>query len=193
VIRPGSRALESSAKVHLVPFGERIPWQNVFPFLGKIRLGQAEFKPGDKPIVFTGKGVPPFGCLICFEVLFPEIGAHLVDQGARIFAHITNDGWYGDSPEPYQHLKFAQLRAVAARRSIVRAANTGISALILPSGKFVNTIGYDKAGFILGELPLRSDVTLSVRLVSFWYPFYIALLIGTWGAIWYRGRSRELL
>jgi apolipoprotein N-acyltransferase len=178
VIRPHSRGLESSAKVQLVPFGERIPWQNYFPILGEVQLGQAEFKPGDHPVVFSGAGAPDFGCLICFEVVFPEIAASLVNDGAQILAHITNDGWYGNTSGPYQHLYLARLRAVVTRRSIVRAANTGISALILPSGRFLDQLGYDKAGSIQGSLPLRTDRTPAVRLASFWYPFYSALLLG---------------
>jgi apolipoprotein N-acyltransferase len=175
VIRPHSNQLESTAKVQLVPFGERIPLQDYFPFLGKVQLGQAEFMPAEHPTVFSNAGVPPFGCLICFEVSFPYIAAYLVDHGAQILAHITNDGWYGNSPGPYQHLYLSRLRAVATRRSIIRSANTGISALILPSGRFQSRLGYDQAGYLQGTLPLRTDRTLSVRLEAFWYPFYASL------------------
>lgn len=178
VIRPRSQALESTAKVQLVPFGERIPWQKHFPFLGKIRLGQAEFMPADHPTIFDGSDFPSFACLICFEVCFPYVTAYMVDNGAQILAHITNDGWYGNTSGPYQHLCLSRLRAVAARRSIVRSANTGISALIMPSGAFQSTLGYDEAGFIKGILPLRSDRTLAVRLCNFWPPFYYCLLLG---------------
>jgi apolipoprotein N-acyltransferase len=186
VIRPHSKVLESSAKVQLVPFGERIPWQNYFPILGQVQLGQAEFKPGNHPVVFSGAGTPDFGCLICFEVVFPEIAASLVNDGAQILAHITNDGWYGNTSGPYQHLYLSRLRAVVTRRSIIRSANTGISALILPSGKFLERLGYNKAGSIQGSLPLRSDRTLAVRLASFWYSFYSALLLGVLIALWLR-------
>ena len=187
-VQPGIRAIQRAAKVHLVPFGERIPWQEQFPFLGSIRLGQAEFVPGEKPIVFRGDPAPDFGCLICFEVVFPGIAAALVRDGAKLFAHITNDGWYGDSSGPYQHLHLARLRAVACRRSMVRAANTGISALICPSGRFIETLGYDRAGSIRGELPVRSETTIAVRIHRFWYPFYTALLALVLGVVWLRRR-----
>ncbi|MBU0692836.1 apolipoprotein N-acyltransferase [bacterium] len=178
VVQPYTAELQSTAKVQLVPFGERIPWQKTFPFLGNIRLGQAEFMPAEHPTVFENTGIPPFACLICFEVCFPYVAAYMVNHGAQILAHITNDGWYGDTSGPYQHLYLSRLRAVATRRSIVRAANTGISALILPSGRFQSTLGYDQAGYLKGSLPLRSDRTLAVRLESFWYPFYLCLLLG---------------
>ena len=179
VIRPHSSKLESTAKVQLVPFGERIPWQKTFPFLGKIRLGQAEFVPAEHPTIFNEPGCPAFGCLICFEVCFPHVAAYMVEHGAQIIAHITNDGWYGDSPGPYQHLYLSRLRAVAARRSIVRSANTGISALILPDGSFQSTLDYNEKGSLKGELPLRSDVTLAVKLNKIWPYFYALLFLGS--------------
>ncbi|MCL4306098.1 apolipoprotein N-acyltransferase [bacterium] len=188
VIRPNSLQLESSAKVHLVPFGERIPGQKLFPFLGSLHLGQAEFRPADSVVVFPAKDLPAFACLICFEVVFPEVAADAVMKGATFFGHITNDGWYGHSSGPYQHLALTRLRAVATRRAIVRAANTGISALVLPSGRYLATVGYDQAGYILGELPARNDITLAVRLARTWPVIYYGLLSIVVAALWMRSR-----
>ena len=176
--RPQTRELLSSAKIHLVPFGERIPWQSVFPFLGKIRLGQAEFQPGNSVVVYPSTGdVPELGCLICFEVVFPEIAADMVAGGAQVLTHITNDGWYGNTSGPYQHLELTRLRAIATRRSIVRSANTGISALIDPLGRVTKSLGYKRAGFNQGELPAQTEITLAVRLSRVWLPFYTGLLL----------------
>jgi apolipoprotein N-acyltransferase len=178
LFRPNARELLSSAKIHLVPFGERVPWQSHFPFLGKIRLGQAEFQPGKAPVVYPAVGaVPPMGCLICFEVVFPEIAADLVSQGAQILTHMTNDGWYGNTSGPYQHLELTRIRAIATRRSIVRAANNGISALIDPTGHVVMSLGYNRSGFINGMLPAQTDVTLAVKLCRVWLPFYAGFLL----------------
>lgn len=185
-IRPDSLALQRSSKIHLVPFGERIPGQKWFPFLGNLHLGQAEFKPGDSVVVFSGGSVPPFTCLICFEVVYSDIAAEAVIKGAQFFGHVTNDGWYGHSSGPYQHLALSRLRAVATHRSIVRAANTGISALILPNGRYVETLGYDVAGSIWGDVPARQDITIAVRLAKLWPMLYYGLFAVVLSALWMR-------
>jgi apolipoprotein N-acyltransferase len=170
--------IERAAKVHLVPFGERIPLQKYLPVLGKIRLGQAEFRPGENPIVFPAKEkIPAFGSLICFEVLFPDVAADLVCGGALMLANITEDGWYNNSSGPYQHLALTRLRAVAARRSIIRAANTGISALIDPVGRIRNRLGYGKSGVIRGTLPCNSAIPVAARLARIWLPFYTVVFV----------------
>ncbi|MBU1983063.1 apolipoprotein N-acyltransferase, partial [bacterium] len=185
LFRPGTQELLRSAKVHLVPFGERIPGQKLFPFLHQLHLGQAEWEPASQIVVFPEHdGVPPLGCLICFEVIFPEIAADMVHGGAALLTTITNDGWYGNSSGPYQHLNLARLRAVAVRRSIVRAGNTGISALILPTGEIRCSLGYDRAGMIFGTVPVRGEITLAARLARVWLPFYSLLLTAVLVALW---------
>ncbi len=189
LIRPGSHDLLRSAKIHLVPFGERIPFQSVFPFLSKLHLGQAEWVPGKSVVVFPEhNGVPPFGCLICYEVIFPEIASDMVRQGALLLTTITNDGWYGNSSGPYQHLALARLRAISMRRSIVRAANTGISALILPTGEVQTKLAYNRAGQISGTVPARSEVTVAARLSRVWLPFYSLSLLVMIGLVFYQSR-----
>lgn len=177
LISPGSRELPRSAKRHLVPLGERIPGQKLFPFLGKIRLGQAEFAPGETLTVFRPMPDVPIGCLICFEVVFPEVATELVRRGANIFVNMTNDGWYGNSSGPYQHLALSRLRAIVTRRSIARAANTGISALIEPSGKILCKAGYGRRSALVGELPLNSGMTFAVRYAAWLQPLLALLMI----------------
>lgn len=177
LFRPGGREIETYAKMQLVPFGERIPGQKLFPFLGKIRLGQAEFLPGEKPVVFgADEALPPFACMICFEVLFPTVGKALIENRAALLLNLTEDGWYGNSSGPRQHLALTQLRAVATRRSIVRSVNSGISALIKPTGELVTTLGYHCVGVIRGEVPAQYQVTPAVRLARWWLPLYSVLL-----------------
>jgi apolipoprotein N-acyltransferase len=175
---PGAREPQSYAKMHLVPFGERIPGQKLLPTLGKIRLGQAEFEPGEEAVVFRPGGLlPPFSCMICFEVLFPDVAARMLKGGATLLVNITEDGWYSNTSGPYQHLALTKLRAIATRRSIVRAANTGISALILPTGAATAELGYGRSGVIRGVLPVQHEITLATRLAGFWLPFYTAVLL----------------
>lgn len=158
-------ALLASHKVHLVPFGERIPGQKYLPFLGKIRLGQAEFLPGDSVTVFPKwRDLPEFATLICFEVVFPDVAAEMVKRGAQFLTNVTEDGWYGRSSEQSQHLELTRLRAVATRRSLVRSANLGYPALILPTGVIAQQLPLDQSGAIFGDLPLQDEITVAVRI-----------------------------
>ncbi|KPL06714.1 hypothetical protein AMJ86_07425, partial [bacterium SM23_57] len=102
---PNSLQLQSYHKIHPVPFGERIPFQKLFPFLGTFRLGQAEFTPGTEFTVFsTGEDSGRFSVLICFESIFVDLTRKSVLKGAEFLVNITNDGWFGRCSEPYQHL-----------------------------------------------------------------------------------------
>lgn len=120
-------------KIHLVPFGEYIPWRHLLFFLDKIVEGIGDFRRGES---YTVMAVPQgrFAVSICFEAIFPELVRHFGRHGAQFLVNITNDAWFGHSPASYQHLSMVVFRAVENRLPIVRAANTGISAVIEPTG-----------------------------------------------------------
>lgn len=120
-------------KQHLVPFGEYVPLRSMLPFIEPLVVAAGDFTAGrsGKPLQ-TGK--IKSGVLICFEAIFPDIARRETVNGANILVNITNDAWYGRSSAPYQSLAMAVLRAVENRRGLVRAANTGFSGFILPSG-----------------------------------------------------------
>ncbi|MEQ8804446.1 MAG: apolipoprotein N-acyltransferase [Rhodospirillales bacterium] len=157
-------AVEASGRValtydkhHLVPFGEYVPFQDWLGFL-KITQGRGNFTPGPGPRVLEVKGLPPFSPLICYEVIFPHAvlpaaGENLEGPRARWLLNITNDGWFGISPGPYQHLAAARLRSVEEGLPLVRAANTGISAIVDPWGRTVAALGLGQAGTIDAGLP----------------------------------------
>ncbi len=189
VFRPHEGELWSAAKVHLVPFGERVPFQKYLPILGAIRLGQAEFAPGAAAKVLPKSDLlPSLGCLICFEVVFPEVAADMVKNGASLFANLTEDGWYGRSSEQSQHLELTRLRAVASRRSIIRAANLGYPALFLPTGEISASLDLDQTGAVCSFVTLQSDITLAAKMARLWLPLYSALLATLLLTIWIRTR-----
>lgn len=141
-------------KVHLVPFGEYVPMKRFLPFVKKLTAGAGDFSEGagPLPIIFSGGGM---GMLICYEAIFPEIAAAEVRNGATILVNITNDAWFGKTSAPYQHFGMSVLRAVENRTFLLRAANTGISAIIDPSGRVLNkTSIFEKAAFT-GDVGLR--------------------------------------
>lgn len=173
---------EPYAKRHLVPFGESVPYRDVlekvFPFLTDINMLSEDVAAGDNAGLFTtDKG--KVGTLICFESIFPELAADSVGQGAHFLAVITNDSWYKDSPAVYQHLSHAVLRSIECGRSTVRAANSGVSALIDPCGRILQELGPLKQGVVIGEIPYSEADTAYSSIGDRILPVYGVVL-----AVW---------
>lgn len=154
-------------KHHLAPFGEYVPLAGVLARLGLSALNayaEGGFSAGAGPQTYRPPGgAPPFAPLICYEAVFP--GA-LYPRGERPewLINVTNDAWFGDSSGPRQHLDQARLRAIEAGLPIARAANTGVSALIDPSGRILARAPLYEAGVIEMNLPLSASPTLYARL-----------------------------
>ncbi len=143
-------------KLHLVPFGEYIPLRHTFSFLETI-VPIGDFSRGKEYTVFqipNPKSQIPnkFSVLICFEDLFPDLSREFVKRGAGFLVNITNDAWFKKTSSPYQHLSASVFRAVENRVFLIRAANTGVSGFIAPTGEIISLVA-DKFGnniFILG-------------------------------------------
>jgi apolipoprotein N-acyltransferase len=136
------------SKRHLVPFGEYVPLRRIFFFLDKLAVPVGDFIPGREVTVFRGP-YGRFGVSICYEVIFPDEVREEVASGAEFLVNITNDAWFGRTSAPYQHLAMAAFRAVENNVYMVRAANTGISAIIEPSGRIAESAGlYVDAAFV---------------------------------------------
>jgi apolipoprotein N-acyltransferase len=171
---PNAEIIGSYDKVHLVPFGEYVPMKRFLPFVQRLVVAAGDFLPGDKatPLKFPKASA---GVLICFESIFPELGRALTENGATLLVNLTNDAWYGMSSAPFQHFSMAVFRAVENRRPVIRAANTGISAFVLPSGKIVEQSGLFTEALLTKEIPLPDPgLTLYTRYGDF---FAIALTI----------------
>jgi apolipoprotein N-acyltransferase len=151
-------------KVHLVPFGEYLPVQDFLERLGLMNLGKVAggFIPGDRRRPIDVPGAPRFMPLICYEVIFP---GEAVPSGERPhwLVNVTNDGWFGMSSGPYQHLQQSRVRAIEEGLPIVRAANTGISAVIDPLGRVIKSLPLGTEGVLDAALPQRVDPTIYVR------------------------------
>jgi apolipoprotein N-acyltransferase len=143
-------------KMHLLPFGEAIPFAWKFRKLSAIDFGQANFHPGPEvnPIRSDAGRLGP---LICFEAIFPGLSRRFVEHGVDVLVNITNDGWFGDTPGPYQHNDMAIFRAVENRRFLVRSANTGVSMVVDPVGRVTNALGLFEEGLLLvGVYPVTT-------------------------------------
>jgi apolipoprotein N-acyltransferase len=149
-------------KIHLVPFGEYVPLKRLLFFVEAIAAEIGDFTPGRQVTVLPLEGAP-FGTVICYEVIFPGLFRRFVAEGASFMANITNDAWFGDSGGPLQHLQMVPLRAVENGIAIARAANTGVSAFVLPSGEIRSTLPLGVRGILRADLPLRRMTTFYTR------------------------------
>jgi apolipoprotein N-acyltransferase len=149
-------------KMHLVPFGEYVPLKRLLFFVEAIAAEIGDFAPGREATIFR-LGDTPFGTVICYEVIFPDLFRRFVAEGASFMTNITNDAWFGDSGGPLQHLQMVPLRAVENRVAVVRAANTGVSAFVLPSGAVRSTLPLGARGTLRAEVPLRRGASFYTR------------------------------
>ncbi len=157
-------------KAHLVPFGEYMPFEDVFQDLGiaAVAAMPGGFSAARDHQMLTA-GTSSFYPLICYEAIFPEeIGAQA--DGAAALLNVTNDAWFGNTPGPYQHFHQARLRAVERGLPLVRGANSGISAVVDARGRVTTGLAYDVAGFVDATLPGRLvDSGAGERhIVAFW-------------------------
>jgi apolipoprotein N-acyltransferase len=161
LLSPRGQVLGRSDKIHLVPFGEYVPLKTFLPFVNKLVKGIGDFSPGTvDPLPMDGHKI---GALICYEGIFPELARAYVNKGADLLVNITNDAWFGNSSAPYQLLAMTRFRAVENRIWLARAANTGISAIIAPSGRITVRSPIFKTLFLDGTVGLGAAPTLYTR------------------------------
>ncbi len=162
-------------KVHLVPYGESVPFKQVFPFLKRMveARGGGEYLPGTAMPLFEIDGIR-FGVLICFESTLPRLARQYARSGADFLIVMTNDAWFLKSTAPYQHAMQSAFRAIENGLPVVRAANTGL------------TCAYDARGRLLASMPIYEEGVLTVEiqaeqrrtLYSRWGDFPIQLALG---------------
>jgi apolipoprotein N-acyltransferase len=181
LLRPDIKTLQSYDKVHLVPFGEYVPLKGILGFINQLVPAAGDFAPGDRIAPMALKNGSA-GILICFEAIFPEISRAMVRKGADVLVNLTNDAWFGVSSAPYQHLSMSVFRAVENRRPLIRAANTGISAIIDSRGRIMDRTD------LFEEETLRTTLHLSDGNLTFYAHFgdmfaYLAVIMTLAGII----------
>ncbi len=159
-VRPdGSFAEERYNKQKLVPFGEYVPWRAfitaIIPALGEISMLSSDFDAGEDSTV-----VDSVGSAVCFDSIYEDVVRKSTLNGAELIAIETNDSWFFDSPAVYMHLAQARLRAVENGRYVMRAANTGVSALIDANGRVLGEKEALTEGYVIGEVLYRTELTL---------------------------------
>ena len=166
VVGPDGQAGPRYDKLRLVPFGEFVPWWARLAFSDALVREVGTFKPGARTVLLD-VGVPA-GMAICYEVVFAELAAREVRDGAQLLTTLTNDGWYGYSWAPRQHCAQAVLRAVETRRWLARAALTGISVIVDPAGREVARLEVGDNGALVAEVVPCRGVTPRARFGDWW-------------------------
>jgi apolipoprotein N-acyltransferase len=162
VLSPSGDQISRYNKIHLVPFGEYVPLRTILFFAESLTRNVGDFVPGSDYTLATVDD-HPVASTICYEDVFPALMRQFTRRGAELIVNVTNDGWFGATSAPYQHLRMSVVRAVENRRYIVRGANTGISAIIDPFGTVVSETELGERTVLDGVAGYRSDLTFYVR------------------------------
>ena len=143
-------------KKHLVPFSERIPFDDVFPILNYVDLGEGDFVPGKETPVYGPYNWTPY---ICYDAIFGDIIRDAIRAGSRLMVNITNDGWFGHSTAPFQHLNIVRHLAVTYGYPVARLANSGVSAFIDQYGHYDQNTNIFEERVIQRKMPLKTRST----------------------------------
>jgi apolipoprotein N-acyltransferase len=174
-------------KIHLVPFGEYIPFQNLLKFAHKLTGRVSLFSRGAGPKVFrlqTSNGeAHRYGVFICYESVFADEIRHFAQLGAEVLVNISDDGWYGDTSAPWQHFNMVRMRAIENRRWILRDTNNGVTAVIDPYGRVRQSIPRHQVDALPAQFAFRDDITFYTAHgdVFGWLCAVLSLVLVGWG------------
>jgi apolipoprotein N-acyltransferase len=158
VIAPDGHRVGRYDKIHLVPFGEYIPFQRYITFAHKLTGRVSSFSRGSERTTFRLNG-HKYGVFICYEAVFADEVRHFAQFGAEVLVNISDDGWYGDTSAPWQHLNMARMRAIENRRWLLRATNNGVTAAIDPYGRVRQSIPRHQVDALPAQYGFRDDIT----------------------------------
>ena len=174
LISPSGDWIARYDKVHLVPFGEYLPFPRLFSFAGGLTKEVGEFGRGTSRQPLDAGGTP-LGVFICYESVFPDEVRQFANQGAQVFVNISNDGWYGDSGAYAQHLNQTRMRAIENNRWLLSAADTGVTAAIDPWGRVAAQIPRKQRAALLAPYALTSLTTFYTRHGD-WFAYGCAII-----------------
>jgi apolipoprotein N-acyltransferase len=175
-------------KIHLVPFGEYIPFSKLLFFAHKLTGRVSKFTPGDVRKVFrlssANGSAHRYGVFICYEAVFADEVRRFAQLGAEVLVNISDDGWYGDTSAPWQHLNMARMRAIENRRWILRATNNGVTCVIDPYGVVRQSIPRHVVDALPAEFGFRDDITFYTEHgdVFGWGCVLLSAVLGAWAA-----------
>jgi apolipoprotein N-acyltransferase len=186
LIAPSGQFVSRYDKVHLVPFGEYVPFKRLFFFAKNLTKEVGTFTPGAERKVFSitqGDAKARIGVFICYESVFPDEIREFAANGAQVFVNISNDGWFGSSGAGRQGLNMARMRAMENHRWLLRATNTGITASVDPEGRITADVERDKQTTLRAPYDLISDTTFYTRHGD-WFAWACAII--SWVIVFWR-------
>ena len=163
LIQPDGSTAAIYRKIHLVPFGEYVPFKRLLYFVGPIVDAVSDFSPGTEAVLLPVQG-HPVSTAICYEVIYASLIRTFVRQGSELLTTITNDAWYGWSSAAYQHWEQASLRSIEEGRYLARAANTGFSGFVDPYGRVLQRSEMFQSAVMAEDLRFITDRTIYSRI-----------------------------
>ena len=174
-------------KMHLVPFGEYVPFKRVLFFAAPLVEAVSDFSAGEDPVVLPVGG-HLISTAICYEIVYPNLVRQFVLAGSQLLTTITNDAWFGQTSAPYQHFAQASMRAIEEGRYLVRAANTGISGIVDPYGRVLQRSTLDEPVVMVGEARFLTTTTVYTRIGD---TFAYASVAATVAILWLARRRMK--
>jgi apolipoprotein N-acyltransferase len=174
VIVPNGAWTARYDKIHLVPFGEFVPFEALFRFASGLTHQVGTFARGRSRLPLQ-LGDAKVGTFICYEAIFPDEIRQFARNGAEVFVNVSNDGWYGEGGAPWQHLNQARMRAVENDRWLLRDTNTGITAVIDPYGRVVAEVPRNQRTQLQAAYSLEETMTFYTRHGD-WFPLLCAII-----------------
>jgi apolipoprotein N-acyltransferase len=162
LVRSDGTTAGAYRKLHLVPFGEYVPWKDLLSFAGPLVEQVGPFSEGTEATLLPVNG-HLISVAICYEVVYPNLIRQFVSSGSELLTTITNDAWFGRTSAPYQHFAQASMRAIEEGRFLVRSANTGISGIVDPYGRVIAQTGIYQSAVLVGEARFLRTSTFYAR------------------------------
>jgi apolipoprotein N-acyltransferase len=190
LVSPNGEWVSRYDKTHLVPFGEYVPFKQIFSFAGGLTKEVGDFSRGASRIPLDAGGAK-LGTFICYESIFPDEIRQFADNGAQVLVNISNDGWYGDSGAYAQHLKQSRMRAVENDRWLLLDTNTGRTAVIAPNGRIVASAPRKTRTSLRAPYALSNATTFYTRHGD-WFAYLCAIIstVALFMRLWFAGETR---
>jgi apolipoprotein N-acyltransferase len=174
LVDPAGQIAGRYDKVHLVPFGEYVPFRSVMPFMDMLTQEVGDFERGKSRAPLQA-GDTKLGLFICYESIFPDEVRQFAAQGAQVLVNISNDGWYGDSGAYAQHLQQTRMRAIENARWLLSGTNTGVTATVDPLGRVVERAERKIRTVLVAPYTLSTETTFYTRHGD-WFAFLCAII-----------------
>jgi apolipoprotein N-acyltransferase len=175
-IQPDGQFAGRYDKMHLVPFGEYVPYKKLFFFAGDLLAEAGDLQFGSRRTIFQTGG-HTYGAFICYESIFADEIRQFSDMGADVLVNISDDGWYGDTSAAWEHLNMVRMRAIENHRWVLRATNTGVTASIDPYGRVVVSAPRHRRTSLRVGFDFEKDITFYAKYGDL-FAYLCALVTG---------------